>query len=123
MGWVKTPHLALTVHGSAFSVRRRRNLRWNQVTALLEDHSGGLWVGVDSSLLVFQSGNFRQVRKRDRKPVGFVVGMTEDGEGNVWAETIRPPRTLLPRGRNADRKSPRLYRPGAEWVESKHYPG
>jgi signal transduction histidine kinase/ligand-binding sensor domain-containing protein len=65
------------------------------VYALLEDHAGRLWVGVDDFLTIYKNGTFRRIDKPDGKPIGFVVGMTEDVEHNIWAETIGPPRTLF----------------------------
>ena len=38
---------------------------------------------------------FRTVTKRDGSPVGFVVGIAEDRNQNVWAETIGPRRSLV----------------------------
>ena len=65
------------------------------VYALLEDHADRLWVGVDDFLTIYKNGTFRRIDKPDGKPIGFVVGMTEDVEHNIWAETIGPPRTLF----------------------------
>jgi signal transduction histidine kinase len=80
---------------NAYSIRPQRHLPGNQVTSLLEDHAGRLWVGVDNSLLVHENGKFRPVNGRNGHPVGFVVGLTEDVEHNVWAETRASPRKLL----------------------------
>jgi signal transduction histidine kinase/ligand-binding sensor domain-containing protein len=65
------------------------------VYALLEDHAGRLWVGVDDFLTIYKNGIFRRIDKPDGKPVGSIVGMTEDVERNIWVETIGPPRTLF----------------------------
>jgi signal transduction histidine kinase/streptogramin lyase len=67
----------------------------NQVMSLLEDHAGELWVGVEDFLTVYKNGTFRRIDKPDGKPIGFVVGMTEDVDHNVWAETSGTPRTLF----------------------------
>ena len=67
----------------------------NQVTSLLEDHAGRLWVGIDDFLTIYKDGKFRRIDKPDGKPIGFVVGMTEDVEHNIWAETKGSPRTLF----------------------------
>jgi hypothetical protein len=40
-------------------------------------------------------GKFSQIRRHDDSPVGVVIGMTEDSENNIWAETIGPPGTLI----------------------------
>jgi signal transduction histidine kinase/ligand-binding sensor domain-containing protein len=65
------------------------------VYALLEDHAGRLWVGVDDFLTIYKNGIFHRIDKPDGKPVGSIVGMTEDVEHNIWVETIGPPRTLF----------------------------
>jgi signal transduction histidine kinase/ligand-binding sensor domain-containing protein len=65
------------------------------VYALLEDHAGRLWVGVDDFLTIYKNETFRRIDKPDGKPIGFVVGMTEDVEHNIWVETNGPPRTLF----------------------------
>jgi ligand-binding sensor domain-containing protein len=67
----------------------------NQVTSLLEDHTGRLWVGIDDFLTIYKGGKFRRIDKPDGKPIGLIVGMTEDVEHNIWAETRGLPRTLF----------------------------
>ena len=67
----------------------------NQVTSLLEDHAGELWVGVDDFLTIYKNGTFRRIDKPDGKPIGLVVGLTEDVDHNVWAEISGTPRTLF----------------------------
>jgi ligand-binding sensor domain-containing protein len=67
----------------------------NQVTSLLEDHAGRLWVGVNDFLTIYKDGKFRRINRQDGKPIGLIVGMTEDIEHNIWAETIGPPRALF----------------------------
>jgi signal transduction histidine kinase/ligand-binding sensor domain-containing protein len=67
----------------------------NQVTSLLEDHTGRLWVGVDDFLTIYKDGKFRRIDRPDGKPIGLIVGMTEGLEHNIWAETVGPPRTLF----------------------------
>ena len=72
-----------------------KGLHGNQVTSLLEDHAGRLWAGIDNTLSVYQGGKFIQIRRQDGSPVGVVIGMTEDSENNIWAETMGPPGTLI----------------------------
>jgi signal transduction histidine kinase len=67
----------------------------NQVTPLLEDHAGRLWVGVNDSLTIYMDGKFHRIDRPDGKPIGLVDAMTEDAEHNIWAETTGPPRTLF----------------------------
>jgi ligand-binding sensor domain-containing protein len=69
----------------------------NQVTSLLEDHAGRLWVGIDDRLTIYKDGKFRRIDRPDGKPIGLIVGMTEDAEHNIWAETHGPPRKIAQR--------------------------
>ncbi len=57
-----------------------------QVSSLLEDHLGNIWVGVDDGLFIYKSGRFRRIPEPDHRPLGLVLGLTEDVDGNVWAE-------------------------------------
>jgi signal transduction histidine kinase/ligand-binding sensor domain-containing protein len=69
--------------------------RGNQSTYLLEDHTGRLWAGMDNTLWTREGGKFTQMKKPDGKPFGIVMGMAEDSDHNIWAETIGPPATLI----------------------------
>ena len=44
-----------------------------QVTALLEDHQGVLWIGVDQDLFSYSHGRFSKKVRRDGKSTGMVV--------------------------------------------------
>jgi signal transduction histidine kinase/ligand-binding sensor domain-containing protein len=77
------------------SSQTEKALQGHQVTSLLEDHAGRLWAGMDNTLSIYQQGKFSQIKKRDGSPVGVVIGMTEDSEHNIWAETMGPPGTLV----------------------------
>jgi signal transduction histidine kinase len=52
-------------------------------------------VGVDDFLTIYKNGTFRRIDKPDGKPIGLVVGLTEDVDHNIWAETSGTPRTLF----------------------------
>src|SRR5215472_14964964 len=73
----------------------RTGTRATQVTSLLEDHAGRIWVGLENSLYVYDRGIFHSVIRPDGRQPGFVVGLAEDHEHNIWAEIIGPPRALL----------------------------
>jgi ligand-binding sensor domain-containing protein len=77
------------------SVEAGKGLLGHQVTSLLEDHAGRLWVGVDHTMSIYKNGSFRRIDRPDGRPIGLVVGMTEDVDNNIWVETIGPPRTLI----------------------------
>jgi PAS domain S-box-containing protein len=66
-----------------------------QVGSLLEDHLGNIWVGVDDGLFIYKDGRFRRIPEADHHPLGLVVGITEDVEGNIWAECKGAQRKLI----------------------------
>src|SRR6266851_5102158 len=66
-----------------------------QVSSLLEDHQGNIWVGVDDGLFIYKDGRFRRIPEPDHHPLGLVLGLTEDVDGNIWAECKGTQRRLL----------------------------
>ena len=62
---------------------------------MLEDRAGNMWVGVDDGLYLFKNGRFRRLPEPNHEPLGMVVGMTEDIDGNIWAECSGKPRKLV----------------------------
>src|SRR3984885_11206350 len=66
-----------------------------QVSSLLEDHQGNIWVGVDDGLFIYKGGRFRRIPEPDHHPLGLVLGLTEDVDGNIWAECKGAQRRLL----------------------------
>jgi signal transduction histidine kinase/ligand-binding sensor domain-containing protein len=82
-------------NGTVVSRGKKDGLPGNQVTSLLEDREGHLWVGVDDELYIYVNRHFRPVRGPNRGPVGMVGGMTEDVDGNIWAECNSKPRKLV----------------------------
>ena len=77
--------------GAASSVR----VPGQQVSSLLEDHLGNIWVGVDDGLFLYKDGRFRRIPEPDHHPLGLVVGLTEDIDGNIWAECKGTQRRLI----------------------------
>jgi PAS domain S-box-containing protein len=69
-------------NGSVSSIR----VPGQQVSSLLEDRQGNMWVGVDDGLFIYKDGRFRRIPEPDHRPLGLVLGLTEDVDGNVWAE-------------------------------------
>ncbi|UWZ85241.1 sensor histidine kinase [Occallatibacter riparius] len=94
--WAGGPENLVSIRGRhVSSIQSHKGLPGNQVTSLLEDHAGRLWVGVDNSLFIYEEGKFRIVTKQDGSQVGFVVGIAEDRNQNVWVETTGPRRCLV----------------------------
>ena len=58
------------------------------VYALLEDRLGQLWLGINRTVMVYQSGKFFQIKGQDGRPldhIGKIFSLTEDTGGNIWA--------------------------------------
>jgi PAS domain S-box-containing protein len=82
-------------NGTVSSIRTGSGLPGHQVTSLLEDRAGNLWVGVDDRLYLLKNGSFRRLPEPNHQALGMVVGMTEDIDGNIWAECLSNPRKLV----------------------------
>ena len=93
--WVGEPQILTAIRQGRTPVIEAHRTPGNQVTSLLEDHAGQLWVGVDDFLTIYKNGTFRRIDKPDGKPIGLVVGLTEDVDHNIWAETKGTHRTLF----------------------------
>jgi PAS domain S-box-containing protein len=78
-------------NGAVSSVR----VPGQQVSSLLEDHQGNIWVGVDDGLFIYKDARFRRIPEPDHHPLGLVVGITEDVDGNIWAECKGTQRRLI----------------------------
>jgi ligand-binding sensor domain-containing protein len=77
------------------SIRTGAGLPGQQVTSLFEDRAGNMWVGVDDGLYLFKNGRFRRLPEPNHKSLGMVLGMTEDINGNIWAECSGKQRKLV----------------------------
>jgi PAS domain S-box-containing protein len=66
-----------------------------QVSSLLEDHQGNIWVGVDDGLFIYKDGRFRRIGDPNHRPLGLIVGIAEDVDGNIWAECKGAQRRLI----------------------------
>jgi signal transduction histidine kinase/ligand-binding sensor domain-containing protein len=82
-------------NGEIFSVRSGAGLPGEQATSLLEDRAGRIWVGVDDGLFLYKDRHFQRLPEPDHRPLGMVVGITEDVDGNIWAECASNPRKLV----------------------------
>lgn len=72
--------------GSVSSIRTGNGLPGSQVSSLLEDHTGNLWVGIDDGLYLFKDGGFHRLPESNHQPLGLVFELIEDVGGNIWAE-------------------------------------
>jgi signal transduction histidine kinase/streptogramin lyase len=82
-------------NGTVSSIRTRDGLPGNRVASMLEDRAGNLWVGVDDGLYLFKNERFHRLPEPDHQPLGLVVGIAEDVDGNIWAECASKPPKLV----------------------------
>ncbi len=73
-------------NGDVSSIRTENGLPGTQVTSMLEDRAGNIWVGVDDGLYLFKNGRFRRIPEPNHQALGMVSGITEDIDGNIWAQ-------------------------------------
>jgi signal transduction histidine kinase/streptogramin lyase len=74
---------------------RGGSLRGKQVTTIFEDHRGRMWIGLDDTLNILAGDSFQAVRMPDGGPVGMIVSMAEDTEGELWAVSLGPSRHII----------------------------
>ena len=82
-------------NGTVSSFRTRDGLPGNRVASMLEDRAGSLWVGADDGLYILKNRRFHRLPEPDHQPLGLVVGMAEDIDGNIWAECASKPPKLV----------------------------
>jgi signal transduction histidine kinase/ligand-binding sensor domain-containing protein len=82
-------------NGTIHSIRAGNGLPGHQVTCMLEDRAGNLWVGVDDDLYVYKDHRFLRLTETNHQPLGLVLGLVEDTDGNIWAECKTDSRKLV----------------------------
>jgi len=50
---------------------------------------------VDDGLYLLKNGQFRRLPEPNHQPLGMVIGLIEDIEGNIWAECRGKPQKLV----------------------------
>src|SRR4029450_2735853 len=79
--------LAAIKEGKVTLIKQKEGLPGQQVTALLEDGRGVLWMGIDQDLFSYSNGRFSKTVRSDGKPTGMVVGMAEHASQSTWIMT------------------------------------
>ena len=67
-----------------------RKVSGQGIGPMLEDHTGGVWLGVDLALMQFQNGRFREIKAPGGQrftSVGGVSAIAEDSGGTIWVLT------------------------------------
>lgn len=83
-GLVRFDGVAFTIVGSG----ARDGLRSIRIRALIEDHTGALWIGTESAgLSRYANGHFTHYTRREGLPADTVSFLHEDAQGRVWFAT------------------------------------
>jgi ligand-binding sensor domain-containing protein len=61
-----------------------------EVTAMLQERAGTLWIGIDRDLTVFEGGKFKPIRTADGEPLGSMTSIAQDVAGDLWVVTHTP---------------------------------
>jgi signal transduction histidine kinase/streptogramin lyase len=94
--WVGANGALLTLKkGASGFIPRGGNLGGKQVATIFEDHRGRMWIGVDDALNILSGDSFQPVRMPDGGPVGMIVSMAEETDGDLWAVSLGPPRHVI----------------------------
>jgi signal transduction histidine kinase/ligand-binding sensor domain-containing protein len=87
--WIGSDSALEALHGDDHTVIRTGKIHPGaQVTTVFEDHLQRLWVGVDQTLSIYENGIFKEIKKGRDAQIGWVVGITEDIDNDIWAEVI-----------------------------------
>jgi signal transduction histidine kinase/ligand-binding sensor domain-containing protein len=77
------------------------------VYALLEDHLGQVWLGINTTVMVHQLGRFFEIKGQDGRRldrIGKIFSFTEDIDGNIWAIGYDDPKHVTHLLRIRDRR-------------------
>jgi signal transduction histidine kinase/ligand-binding sensor domain-containing protein len=77
------------------------------VYALFEDHSGQVWMGINTTVVVQQSGRIFAIKGQDGsrlEHIGKMFSFTEDSDGNIWAIAYDDPKSITHLLRIRDRR-------------------
>ena len=76
------------------SLKANADFPGNRVSAVMEDHLGRLWAGVDDGLFVRDHGKFTEVRTAEGLHTGVIQELVEDKNNTVWAKLAGHPSGL-----------------------------
>jgi signal transduction histidine kinase/ligand-binding sensor domain-containing protein len=87
--WVGSAAGLSIIHaGSVSPIAKADGQLIHDVDALLDDHSGRLWLAINQTLVTYQAGKFSKIQGLDGHPlgsVGDIPSLCEDIDGNIWA--------------------------------------
>jgi hypothetical protein len=65
----------------------RDGLSQMQVTGIIQDNHGYIWIGTKEGLNCFNGEKFMTFQKQDGLPDNYIISLTEDSFGNIWVST------------------------------------
>jgi ligand-binding sensor domain-containing protein len=77
------------------------------VYALFGDHLGQVWLGINTTVMVYQFGKFFEIKGQDGNRldrIGKIFSFTEDIDGNIWAIGYDDPKHITHLLRIRDRR-------------------
>jgi signal transduction histidine kinase/ligand-binding sensor domain-containing protein len=82
--------LARWKHDRFVQAMRIDGIPWDRATAVLEDRSGTLWIGIhDGGLMRVRDGHATHLTARDGLADDSVLSLFEDPGGSIWVGTLR----------------------------------
>ena len=82
--------LARWTHGRFVQANNLAGLPWDRVTAVLEDRSGTLWLGIhDDGVIRVRGGHATHLTAKDGLADDSVEALFEDRRGSLWVGTLR----------------------------------
>lgn len=88
--WIGSRGLDVLRAGKIASIATSPKLPEGQVTDLLEDHAGRMWVGIDRTLWIVDEDKTTAVRaKSGATEIAYVTSLTVDAQNDVWARSAK----------------------------------
>ena len=69
---------------SIINYTQKEGLPDNNVTSLVEDSTGNIWIGTDNGICMFDGKSITQYSKANGFPGGPISTMYKDKKGNIW---------------------------------------
>jgi signal transduction histidine kinase len=93
--WIGGLQLARLVDDRVAPLPQALRVAGENVTSMLEDHAGRLWIGLKNNLHVFEDGRLVRVAGPAGGETRAIESMAEDAKHRIWAVTIGPNPQLL----------------------------